>query len=66
LKATALKRGSLNVISKHKEILSSIASDEVMLKRWNGYKNSYSYSAGIGFEETVDVVNDMLALIQDL
>ena len=63
LEATIAHRESPVILTKHRETLQAILSDEGMLARWRRYARMYSYARGIEFREIIDV---LLMLLEDI
>ena len=63
LAATIAHRESPIILTKHRETLQAILSDEGMLARWRRYARMYSYARGIEFRKIIDV---LLMLLEDI
>lgn len=60
LNATAQKRTSLAALRDQDKILLSIQADTTMRQRWERYCKENYYANGIGFDEVIDTVFDIL------
>jgi len=60
LNATAQKRTSLSALRDQDKILLSIQADTTMRQRWERYCKENYYANGIGFDEVIDTVFDIL------
>ena len=60
LNATAQKRTSLSALRDQDKILLSIQADTTMRQRWERYCKENYYANGIGFNEVIDTVFDIL------
>jgi hypothetical protein len=58
--ATAQKRESLAVLENREKILVSIQADSVMQERWARYSKEYPYASGIGFDEIMMTLREIL------
>ncbi|NLI91575.1 MAG: nucleotidyl transferase AbiEii/AbiGii toxin family protein [Peptococcaceae bacterium] len=56
LKATAIHRNSLAVISKKNEIINTIENNIELQKMWEKYKKEYYYANEINFEDIIVVL----------
>lgn len=56
LRATAERRGSVEIIKQYRIIMQVVKSNDVMNYQWNNYRENFEYADGIEFEETCDVV----------
>jgi len=56
LRATAERRGSVEIIKQYRIIMQVVKSSDVMNYQWNNYRENFEYADGIEFEETCDVV----------
>lgn len=63
-KATAEKRGSMEIIRRYKEIMQVVKNSEIMNSRWNDYKKAFDYAAGIRFDEVCDAIIEIMDMIQ--
>jgi len=59
LKATATKRGTIQLISDGEEIIKEVLSDSIMESHWNRYHEKYNYASGISWK----VIGDSLSEI---
>ena len=60
LNATAQKRTSLAALNDQDKILQSIKADATMRQRWERYCKENYYANGIGFDEVIDTIFDIL------
>ena len=60
-RATATHRGSFEKISDFNSIVEKIGASTEMNQRWNEYSRRMPYANGIKFEDTLVVMNEMLA-----
>lgn len=56
LVATTTKRGSNDVISNYLSIMETVKNSDIMNKQWLNYQKDFEYADDISFEETCDVV----------
>ena len=54
--ATATKRGSLEELTEYKEIIEDIQESQFLKRIWEKYKEENTYSEGIAFADTLDIV----------
>lgn len=55
--ATATKRGSLEELTKYKEIIEDMQESQFLKRIWEKYKEENTYSEGIAFADTLDIVS---------
>jgi hypothetical protein len=60
LKATCLRRGSLNLMENYHEVMEQVQADKGMLGRWDAYTKSYSYAKGLKLADACQAVCDAL------
>jgi predicted nucleotidyltransferase component of viral defense system len=60
LEATARKRMSLEALQNSESIIRTIQGNGVMQERWERYCKVYYYASGIGFDEVIDILLDIL------
>lgn len=60
---TAKHRGSLNLMKQYSEIVQTIKNSKEMKIRWNNYKKENSYTQTIEFEDTCQVIAEILSCI---
>lgn len=60
LNATTEKRGSKAVIKDYRRIMDIIRSSEIMQKQWKNYQKDFEYAKNIMFNETCDVVVQLM------
>lgn len=63
LTATCEKRGSLDIIQDYREILDSVKTSDIMLRRWSDYTGGHSYASGISFADACTSVESILSLL---
>jgi len=61
LHATSEKRMSLTALQSQNEILQNIQSDSTMRQRWDRYCNENYYANGIGFDEVIGVLFEIVS-----
>lgn len=54
--ATATKRGSLEELTEYKEIIEDMQESQFLKRIWEKYKEENTYSEGIAFADTLDIV----------
>jgi len=57
---TSKHRGSYDKIQDFRIILENIVNDPGMNQRWAGYQKQMPYAEGISFNDTIDVIQQML------
>lgn len=60
LEETAKKRGSLAVLPQYKNIVSSIKSSPGMRDFWARYQKEFDYAKGITFDDTCNMILQVL------
>lgn len=60
LKATCIKRKSFTALQDRAKIIPAIQMDATMRRRWDGYCKENSYAAGIGFDEVISVLDEIV------
>jgi predicted nucleotidyltransferase component of viral defense system len=60
LNATSKKRMSLTALQDKEIIIRTIQSDAIMRKRWERYCKENYYANGIGFDEVIKVLTEMI------
>ena len=65
LKATAVHRGSVDVVKNWQEGLRLIKESKTMGERWVKYCREFSYAKGILFEEVCEKIGDVLLSLTD-
>lgn len=60
LKATAENRMSLPVLEDRQKILLTILADPIMRQRWDRYCGENNYAHGIGFDEVIKVLQEII------
>ena len=59
--ATARKRMSLEALQNRDSIIHTIQENAVMRQRWERYCKEYYYASGIGFDEVINTLVDLLS-----
>ncbi|SCW40131.1 hypothetical protein SAMN02910456_00918 [Ruminococcaceae bacterium YRB3002] len=57
---TSKHRGSYDKIQDFRIIFENIVNDPGMNQRWAGYQKQMPYAEGISFNDTIDVIQQML------
>ena len=65
LSATAEKRGSAHLLSKFRDILSTVKSSSIMKIRWENYQKDFDYAKGIEFEECCNAIISLLESMEE-
>lgn len=60
LDATVEKRRTNNAIEKYEEIISVVRNSNIMKKRWDMYRDDFSYASDIEFNEVCDAVMEIM------
>lgn len=60
LDATAQKRGSVNVLKDYRKIMDTVRNSKIMLRQWDNYRKDFEYAKDIAFQDTCDVVMDLM------
>lgn len=60
LERTATKRGSLSILPEYKSIVTTIRNNPRMHDFWSYYQKDFDYAKDISFEETCEVVLNIL------
>jgi hypothetical protein len=60
LSATSAHRGTTEKISNVPEILESIEKSQILKNQWEKYRREYTYAKGIKFEDTIEVIKDLV------
>ena len=55
--ATATKRGSLEEQTEYQEIIEDMQESQFLKRIWEKYKEENTYSEGIAFADTLDIVS---------
>ena len=55
--ATATKRDSLEELTEYKEIIEDMQESQFLERIWERYKEENTYSEGIAFADTLDIVS---------
>ena len=58
---TAKHRGTTKIISNVPEILKAIRESPILKQQWTKYQNEYPYAKDITFEETVDLLYEIMS-----
>lgn len=66
LRATAEKRGSINVLPEYCKIIESVRNSEIMRKQWKNYQKDFEYATGIMFEDICDIVVELMEELKAL
>ena len=61
---TAEKRGSLYVLSEHKNILDVIQSSDTLQGFWKKYQEEFSYAEDIAFDDTCNCIRKIMESIR--
>ena len=64
LKATADKRNSLKLMKQYQNTMSVVRGSEFMQEQWQKYQRSFDYAKEISFEETCEVVIDLMEKLE--
>ncbi|MCD6435884.1 MAG: nucleotidyl transferase AbiEii/AbiGii toxin family protein [Clostridiales bacterium] len=59
LKATATKRGTIQLISDGEEIIKEVLRDSIMESHWSRYHNKYNYASGISWKTIGDSLSEI-------
>ena len=62
-KATAERRGSMEIVRHYRAIIQVVRNSEIMSSRWNDYRKNFDYAAGIQFDETCDAILGIMDMI---
>ena len=62
-RATAERRGSIEIVRRCPEIMQVVRNSEIMNSRWNDYRKNFDYAAGIRFDETCDAILEIMDMI---
>ena len=62
-RATAERRGSMEIIRRYREIMQVVRNSEIMNKRWHDYRKDFDYAAGIGFDEVCEAIIETMDMI---
>ena len=65
LNATTEKRGSSAVIKEYRSIMDTVKKSEVMQRQWKDYQKAFEYATDIVFEDTCDVVVELMDGIEE-
>jgi len=60
LNATTEKRGSSAVVKEYRSIMDTVKNSEVMQRQWKNYQKDFEYATDIVFEDTCDVVVELM------
>jgi len=60
LEATALKRGSSELMMRYAEIMQVVQSSDVMERQWNDYRKDFDYASRIEFTDACDAVTAVM------
>ncbi len=60
MNATADKRGSKEIVKDYRRIMDTVKNSEIMQKQWNNYQKDFEYATDIAFEDTCDVVVELM------
>lgn len=62
--ATASKRNSLELMKQYQNTMSVVRGSEFMQEQWQKYQRSFDYAKEISFEETCEVVIDLMEKLE--
>ena len=54
--ATSKKRGSYDVLSDYKNIMTTVKNSLVMQEQWKAYQRNFEYATDVNFEDACDTV----------
>ena len=57
VQATATQRDSLEELTEYKEIIEDMQESQFLERIWEKYKEENTYSEGIAFADTLDIVS---------
>ena len=60
MNAAMEKRGSKAVLKDYNRLMDTVRSSETMRKQWENYQKDFEYATDIAFEETCDVVVQLM------
>ena len=60
LERTTSKRGSSKILEDYPNIITEIRTSEQLRKLWAKYKRTYEYAKGIAFDDTCDVIQQVM------
>ena len=60
LAATCEKRNSWKAVEHRKEAINAMRKDDGLERQWEAYVSKHSYTVGISFQETLNVVWNIL------
>ena len=63
LRATAIKRGSMERMRQYGQILKTVRSSETMQRQWADYRSGHAYAANISFDEVCDAAMGILDVL---
>lgn len=63
IKATAQKRGSIDILKDYKNIISEVKTNDIMLKQWRIYQKDFEYACDISFANVCNAVIKIMELI---
>ena len=66
LGATVEKRGSKKVLKDYHKIMDTVKNSEIMQRQWNNYQKDFEYATDIAFEDTCDMVVQLMDLLVDI
>lgn len=61
LSRTAQKRGSEQILTQYEEIMRNVINSPELSSFWNRYQKSFDYAKGISFQDTCEVISEILA-----
>lgn len=61
---TCKRRGTKYLLGQNEEILSAIESDEQLRKLWDSYRRKFSYASEITYQDMIDSIKILIALIR--
>lgn len=63
LKATAKKRGSVDLLSEYKNIMIVVINSEAMNKQWQKYQKDFAYASEVSFEDACNTVTRIMDIV---
>lgn len=61
---TCMRRGTISLIGKEKNIVEIISNSIDLKKLWDSYRIKYEYAYGLSFEKVIEAINALIEQIQ--
>lgn len=66
LTATVKKRGTEQIVKNYADILKTVVYSQKMKDQWTRYQKEFDYAKNIQFEDTCEVVRELIKLMEEI